>query len=278
MKSKKGILLGSILALALSGAGNASVKAAEVDQASAYISKEAADALEMAESVDRIQTPELDLSGLYTVAGSTVVAGIGITSEFDFSEAETEKKQEEPDAASKEAESQAKMTEAAKDSAEASDRTGSTESSKPAETETKAQETKSAETGTKAQETKATETETKAQETKVTETEKKAQETKAAEAGTKAQETKVTETEKKAQETKAAETEKKVQETKVPETEQKVQETKAAETESTTIQELQAEPAVTGDEMDVAPFLLMGAAAGLILAGDLIMKRKAEED
>ena len=230
MKSKKGILLGSILALALSGAGNASVKAAEVDQASAYISKEAADALEMAESVDRIQTPELDLSGLYTVAGSTVVAGIGITSEFDFSEAETEKKQEEPDAASKEAESQAKMTEAAKDSAEASDRTGSTESSKPAETETKAQETK------------------------------------------------VTETEKKAQETKAAETEKKVQESKVPETEQKVQETKAAETESTTIQELQAEPAVTGDEMDVAPFLLMGAAAGLILAGDLIMKRKAEED
>ena len=230
MKSKKGILLGSILALALSGAGNASVKAAEVDQASAYISKEAADALEMAESADRIQTPELDLSGLYTVAGSTVVAGIGITSEFDFSEAETEKKQEEPDAASKEAESQAKMTEAAKDSAEASDRTGSTESSKPAETETKAQETK------------------------------------------------VTETETKAQETKAAETEKKVQETKVPETEQKVQETKAAETESTTIQELQAEPAVTGDEMDVAPFLLMGAAAGLILAGDLIMKRKAEED
>ena len=230
MKSKKGILLGSILALALSGAGNASVKAAEVDQASAYISKEAADALEMAESVDRIQTPELDLSGLYTVAGSTVVAGIGITSEFDFSEAETEKKQEEPDAASKEVESQAKMTEAAKDSAEASDKTGSTESSKPAETETKAQETK------------------------------------------------VTETEKKAQETKAAETEQKVQETKAPETEQKVQETKAAETESTTIQELQAEPAVTGDEMDVAPFLLMGAAAGLILAGDLIMKRKAEED
>ena len=266
MKSKKGILLGSILALALSGAGNASVKAAEVDQASAYISKEAADALEMAESADRIQTPELDLSGLYTVAGSTVVAGIGITSEFDFSEAETEKKQEEPDAASKEVESQAKMTEAAKDSAEASDRTGSTESSKPAETETKAQETKVTETEKKAQETKAAEAGTKAQETKVTETEKKAQETK------------VTETEKKAQETKAAETEQKVQETKAPETEQKVQETKAAETESTTIQELQAEPAVTGDEMDVAPFLLMGAAAGLILAGDLIMKRKAEED
>lgn len=101
MKSKKGILLGSILALALSGAGNASVKAAEIDQASAYISKEAADALETAESADQIQTPELDLSGLYTVAGSTVVAGIGITSEFDFSEAETEKKQEEPDPASK---------------------------------------------------------------------------------------------------------------------------------------------------------------------------------
>ena len=134
MKSKKGILLGSILALALSGAGNASVKAAEIDQASAYISKEAADALETAESADQIQTPELDLSGLYTVAGSTVVAGIGITSEFDFSEAETEKKQEEPDLASKEPESQAEMTEAAKDSAEASDRTGSTESSKPAET------------------------------------------------------------------------------------------------------------------------------------------------
>ena len=66
------------------------------------------------------------------------------------------------------------------------------------------------------------------------------------------------------------------------ETPKNAQTKKAEETEpsaeSTTIQELQAEPAVTGDEMDVAPFLLMGAAAGLILAGDLIMKRKAEED
>lgn len=222
MKSKKGILLGSILALALSGAGNASVKAAEIDQASAYISKEAADALETAESADQIQTPELDLSGLYTVAGSTVVAGIGITSEFDFSEAETEKKQEEPDPASKESESQAEMTEAAKDSVEASDRTGSTESSKPAETGKKVEETTSEETGTKAQETKAAETEKKAQETKAAEVESSA--------------------------------------------------------ENKIIQELQAEPAVTGDEMDVVPFLLMGAAAGLILSGDLIMKRKTEED
>lgn len=222
MKSKKGILLGSILALALSGAGNASVKAAEIDQASAYISKEAADALETAESADQIQTPELDLSGLYTVAGSTVVAGIGITSEFDFSEAETEKKQEESDPASKEPESQAEMTEAAKDSAEASDRTGSTESSKPAETGKKVEETTSEETGTKAQETKAAETEKKAQETKAAEVESSA--------------------------------------------------------ENKIIQELQAEPAVTGDEMDVVPFLLMGAAAGLILSGDLIMKRKTEED
>ena len=57
---------------------------------------------------------------------------------------------------------------------------------------------------------------------------------------------------------------------------------KAEEVESSAenkiIQELQAEPAVTGDEMDVVPFLLMGAAAGLILSGDLIMKRKTEED
>lgn len=237
MKSKKGILLGSILALALSGAGNASVKAAEIDQASAYISKEAADALETAESADQIQTPELDLSGLYTVAGSTVVAGIGITSEFDFSEAETEKKQEEPDPASKEPESQAEMTEAAKDSAEASDRTGSTESSKPAETGKKVEETTSEETGTKAQETKAAETETVlAVQQSISGTEKP----------------KNTQT-KKAEEVESS-------------------------AENKIIQELQAEPAVTGDEMDVVPFLLMGAAAGLILSGDLIMKRKTEED
>ena len=221
MKSKKGILLGSILALALYGAGNASVKAAEIDQASAYISKEAADALETAESADQIQTPELDLSGLYTVAGSTVVAGIGITSEFDFSEAETEKKQEEPDPASKEPESQAEMTEAAKDSAEASDRTGSTESSKPAETES-ADEAE-------------TETVLAAQQS-ISGTEKP----------------KNTQT-KKAEEVESS-------------------------AENKIIQELQAEPAVTGDEMDVVPFLLMGAAAGLILSGDLIMKRKTEED
>ena len=61
------------------------------------------------------------------------------------------------------------------------------------------------------------------------------------------------------------------------------EETKKAEevessAENKIIQELQAEPAVTGDEMDVVPFLLMGAAAGLILSGDLIMKRKTEED
>ena len=245
MKSKKGILLGSILALALSGAGTASVKAAEIDQASAYISKEAADELETAESADQIQTPELDLSGLYTVAGSTVVAGIGITSEFDFSEAETEKKQEEPDPASKELESQAEMTEAAKDSAEASDRTGSTESSKQAETGKKVEETTSEETGTKAQETKAAETES-ADEAE-TETVLAAQQS-------------ISGTEKpKNTQTKKAE----------------VVESSA---ENKIIQELQAEPAVTGDEMDVVPFLLMGAAAGLILSGDLIMKRKTEED
>lgn len=221
MKSKKGILLGSILALALSGAGNASVKAAEIDQAAAYISKEAADALETAESADQIQTPELDLSGLYTVAGSTVVAGVGITSEFDFSEAETEKKQEEPDPASKEPESQAEMTEAAKDSAKASDRIGSTESSKPAETES-ADEAE-------------TETVLAAQQS-ISGTEKP----------------KNTQT-KKAEEVESS-------------------------AENKIIQELQAEPAVTGDEMDVVPFLLMGAVAGLILSGDLIMKRKTEED
>ena len=188
MKSKKGILLGSILALALSGAGNASVKAAEIDQASAYISKEAADALETAESADQIQTPELDLSGLYTVAGSTVVAGIGITSEFDFSEAETEKKAQETKAAE-------------------------TESADEAETET-----------------------VLAVQQSISGTEKP----------------KSTQT-KKAEEVESS-------------------------AENKIIQELQAEPAVTGDEMDVVPFLLMGAAAGLILSGDLIMKRKTEED
>ena len=185
MKSKKGILLGSILALALSGAGNASVKAAEIDQASAYISK---DALETAESADQIQTPELDLSGLYTVAGSTVVAGIGITSEFDFSEAETEKKAQETKAAE-------------------------TESADEAETET-----------------------VLAAQQSISGTEKP----------------KNTQT-KKAEEVESS-------------------------AENKIIQELQAEPAVTGDEMDVVPFLLMGAAAGLILSGDLIMKRKTEED
>ena len=188
MKSKKGILLGSILALALSGAGNASVKAAEIDQAAAYISKEAADALETAESADQIQTPELDLSGLYTVAGSTVVAGIGITSEFDFSEAETEKKAQETKAAE-------------------------TESADEAETET-----------------------VLAVQQSISGTEKP-----------------------KSTQTKKAEEVESFAENKI-------------------IQELQAEPAVTGDEMDVVPFLLMGAAAGLILSGDLIMKRKTEED
>ena len=112
------------------------MKAAEIDQASAYISKEAADALETAESGDQIQTPELDLSGLHGGRKYRYCKGSALLLNLIFCEAETEKKQEEPDPASKELmESQAEMTEAAKDSAEASDRTGSTESSKPAETE-----------------------------------------------------------------------------------------------------------------------------------------------
>ena len=48
MRSRKAILLGSILALVFSGTGNASVRAAETESSSAYISNETAEAIEEA--------------------------------------------------------------------------------------------------------------------------------------------------------------------------------------------------------------------------------------
>ena len=49
MRSRKAILLGSILALVFSGTGNASVRAAETESSSAYISNETAEAIEEAD-------------------------------------------------------------------------------------------------------------------------------------------------------------------------------------------------------------------------------------
>lgn len=288
MRSRKAILLGSILALVLSGAGNASVRAAETESSSAYISNETAEAIEEA---DRIGALDLDLSGLYSVAGSTVIAGIGITSEFDFSEDGTKTSE-----TSQKTETEAKTTEAGKTSGSStgtSGKTGTTGSSKTTETEKKTAET--------AETSKTTETEKKTTETsKATETEKKTVET-----------NKTIETEKKTAETsKTPETEKQVTETKADETSapetttpeakgaaeskpsaastqpvvSEIEKPKTIETEketeqvseNTAAEDLQAEPAVTGDETDLVPFLLLGAAAGLLLVGDLIMKRKAD--
>ena len=129
MRSRKAILLGSILALVFSGTGNASVRAAETESSSAYISNETAEAIEEA---DRIGALDLDLSGLYSVAGSTVIAGIGITSEFDFSEDGTKTSE-----TFKKTETEAKTVEAGKTSGSStgtSGKTGTTGSSKTTET------------------------------------------------------------------------------------------------------------------------------------------------
>ena len=171
MRSRKVILLGSILTLVLFGTGNVSARAAGTESGSAYISNEEAEAIEEA---DRIGALDLGLSELYSVAGSTVIAGIGITSEFDFSEEESE----------------------------TAENSGKSE-----------------------------------KEAKEAETEKKT-------AGT----------------------------SKNDETENQTGQL----SESSSARDLQAEPAVTGDETDIVPFLLMGVAAGILLVGDQFMKRKAD--
>ena len=74
--------------------------------------------------------------------------------------------------------------------------------------------------------------------------------------------------------TSAASTQPVVSETEKPKTIETEKETE--QVSETAAEDLQAEPAVTGDETDLVPFLLLGAAAGLLLVGDLIMKRKAD--
>ena len=73
----------------------------------------------------------------------------------------------------------------------------------------------------------------------------------------------------------AASTQPVVSETEKPKTIETEKETEQV-SENTAAEDLQAEPAVTGDETDLVPFLLLGVAAGLLLVGDLIMKRKAD--